>query len=113
MVIATKVRWAVKDFTNPDPKKPNNRGLSRKAILDAVEGSLQSLQTDYIDLYQVTNQVDGPISTSFRVLSYSAHRPRFNYTVTRHRKFRKFCPFRGDQTILSGFFDLLAKGKIY
>ena len=92
---------------------PFTSGASRRYIMSAVEDSLRRLGTDYIDLYQVTNQVDGPISTSFRILSYSAHRPRFNYTVTLHRKFRKFCPFRGDQTILSGFFDLLAKGKIY
>ena len=37
----------------PDPKKSNAHGLSRKHILDAVEGSLKRLQNDYIDLYQV------------------------------------------------------------
>src|SRR4051794_26846924 len=31
---------------------PNDRGLSRKHILEAVEGSLRRLGTDYIDLYQ-------------------------------------------------------------
>ena len=31
---------------------PNDRGLSRKHILDAVEASLRRLRTDYIDLYQ-------------------------------------------------------------
>ncbi len=31
----------------------NDRGLSRKHLIDAVEGSLQRLDTDYIDLYQV------------------------------------------------------------
>ncbi|AJY73926.1 aldo/keto reductase [Paenibacillus beijingensis] len=30
----------------------NDRGLSRKHIMDAVEGSLRRLKTDYIDLYQ-------------------------------------------------------------
>jgi aryl-alcohol dehydrogenase-like predicted oxidoreductase len=32
---------------------PNDEGLSRAHILDAVEASLRRLQTDYIDLYQV------------------------------------------------------------
>lgn len=31
---------------------PNNRGLSRKHIMEAVHGSLRRLKTDYIDLYQ-------------------------------------------------------------
>ena len=51
MVIATKVR-----FNQVNPQKPNNEGLSRKHILDAVEGSLKRLQTDYIDLYQVMDK---------------------------------------------------------
>ena len=29
-----------------------DRGLSRKHILDAIEGSLRRLRTDYVDLYQ-------------------------------------------------------------
>ncbi len=32
---------------------PNQRGASRQHILDAVDQSLQRLQTDYIDLYQL------------------------------------------------------------
>ena len=43
VVIATKVGWEV----NPDHK-----GLKKDYILRAVEGSLQRLGTDYIDLYQ-------------------------------------------------------------
>lgn len=44
LVIATKVRFG---------DGLNNRGLSRKHILDAIEGSLQRLNTDYVDIYQV------------------------------------------------------------
>jgi aryl-alcohol dehydrogenase-like predicted oxidoreductase len=40
-VIATKVRFG---------SGLNRRGLGRKHILDAVEGSLRRLKTDYIDL---------------------------------------------------------------
>ncbi|AEB44491.1 aldo/keto reductase [Micromonospora maris] len=32
---------------------PNQRGASRRWIMNAVEGSLRRLQTDYIDLYQI------------------------------------------------------------
>lgn len=45
IVLATKVRGAMGDG-------PNDQGLSRKHILDAVDASLRRLQTDYIDLYQ-------------------------------------------------------------
>ncbi|WP_347549131.1 aldo/keto reductase [Pseudalkalibacillus hwajinpoensis] len=46
LVLATKVRFAMGDG-------PNDSGLSRKHLLTAVKNSLQRLQTDYIDLYQV------------------------------------------------------------
>jgi aryl-alcohol dehydrogenase (NADP+) len=32
---------------------PNDRGLSRKHILDAIDKSLRRLGTDYVDLYQI------------------------------------------------------------
>jgi aryl-alcohol dehydrogenase-like predicted oxidoreductase len=34
------------------PKGPNDTGLSRKHIMESINGSLKRLQTDYIDLYQ-------------------------------------------------------------
>ncbi|HEU5033817.1 MAG TPA: aldo/keto reductase family protein [Mycobacteriales bacterium] len=43
--IFTKVYW-------PTGPGQNDRGLSRKHILRSIEGSLQRLQTDYVDLYQ-------------------------------------------------------------
>jgi len=46
IVLATKVRGKM-------GSGPNDEGLSRGHILNAVEDSLDRLQTDYIDLYQV------------------------------------------------------------
>ncbi|GAA1904910.1 aldo/keto reductase family protein [Lapillicoccus jejuensis] len=44
--IFTKVYWP----TGPQGK--NDTGLSRKHIMESINGSLQRLQTDYVDLYQ-------------------------------------------------------------
>lgn len=46
VIIATKVY-------NPMGDKPNQRGLSRKHILDGIDASLRRLGTDYVDLYQI------------------------------------------------------------
>jgi len=43
--IFTKVYW-------PTGPNPNNRGLSRKHVIESLEGSLQRLQTDHVDLLQ-------------------------------------------------------------
>jgi aryl-alcohol dehydrogenase-like predicted oxidoreductase len=43
--IFTKVFW-------PTGPGPNDKGLSRKHILESIDGSLRRLQTDYVDLYQ-------------------------------------------------------------
>jgi aryl-alcohol dehydrogenase-like predicted oxidoreductase len=46
--IFTKVFWPV----GPDPKHKNDCGLSRKHIMEGINGSLRRLQTDHVDLYQ-------------------------------------------------------------
>jgi aryl-alcohol dehydrogenase-like predicted oxidoreductase len=46
VVIATKVFNAMGD-------DPNQRGLSRKHIMHAIDDSLRRLRTDYVDLYQI------------------------------------------------------------
>jgi aryl-alcohol dehydrogenase-like predicted oxidoreductase len=43
--IFTKAFW-------PTGPGPNDRGLSRKHIMESIDGSLRRLQTDYVDLYQ-------------------------------------------------------------
>lgn len=46
LVIATKVY-------NPMGPGPNDRGLSRKHIMQSIDASLRRLGTDYVDLYQI------------------------------------------------------------
>ena len=46
VVLATKV-------FNPMGPGPNDKGLSRKHIMSAIDASLKRLGTDYVDLYQI------------------------------------------------------------
>ena len=46
IVLATKVY-------NPMGPKPNQRGLSRKHIMQGIDDSLRRLGTEYVDLYQI------------------------------------------------------------
>ncbi|MEW6241704.1 MAG: aldo/keto reductase [Chloroflexota bacterium] len=46
VVVATKVYQQMSD-------DPNDRGLSRKHIMDSIDRSLKRLQMDYVDLYQI------------------------------------------------------------
>ena len=46
------VEILTKVFGPIGPRGPNDLGLSRKHIMEAVNGSLTRLQTDYVDLYQ-------------------------------------------------------------
>src|SRR5215467_7722860 len=46
LVVATKVFFPLGD-------DPNQKGLSRKHILQAIDDSLRRLGTDYVDLYQI------------------------------------------------------------
>lgn len=61
-IVGTKCR-------NSMGRRPNDAGLSRKHILDAIEASLRRLQTDYVDLYQVhAPDPDTPIDETLRAL---------------------------------------------
>jgi 1-deoxyxylulose-5-phosphate synthase len=61
-VIATKCVGAMS-------ARPWDRGSSRKHILDAIEGSLRRLSTDYVDLYQLHHpDPETPIDETLRAL---------------------------------------------
>ena len=62
VVIATKCSGAMSG-------RPWDRGTSRKHILDAIEGSLRRLRTDYVDLYQLHHPDPAtPIDETLRAL---------------------------------------------
>jgi aryl-alcohol dehydrogenase (NADP+) len=62
LVIATKVFW-------PMGKDPNQKGLSRKHILHAIDESLRRLGTDYVDLYQIHRfDYETPVEETMRAL---------------------------------------------
>ncbi len=62
VVVATKV-------CNPMSERPNDRGLSRKHILDSIDASLRRLQMDHVDLYQIHRwDYDTPIEETMEAL---------------------------------------------
>jgi aryl-alcohol dehydrogenase-like predicted oxidoreductase len=62
--IFTKVYWP------PGPKGPNDCGLSRKHILEAIDGSLTRLQTDHVDLYQAHRyDVETPLEETMQAFA--------------------------------------------
>jgi aryl-alcohol dehydrogenase-like predicted oxidoreductase len=64
VLITTKVGSGISKDTNP-----NSQGLSRKAILKAVDQSLTSLQTDYLDIYMAhARDFRTPIDETLRAL---------------------------------------------
>ncbi|MCC2609476.1 aldo/keto reductase [Neorhizobium sp. Rsf11] len=63
LVIATKIY-------NPMSSDANDRGLSRKHVFEAVDGSLRRLGTDYIDLYQLHRfDYDTPLDETLDALN--------------------------------------------
>ena len=63
LVVATKVY-------NPMGKAPNDRGLSRKHIMEGIDGSLRRLGLDYVDLYQIHRfDYNTPLEETLEALS--------------------------------------------
>ena len=62
--IFTKVYWPT------GPKGKNDTGLSRKHILESIDGSLTRLQTDYVDLYQAHRfDVETPLEETMQAFA--------------------------------------------
>jgi aryl-alcohol dehydrogenase-like predicted oxidoreductase len=62
--IFTKVYWPT------GPAGPNDVGLSRKHILESINGSLRRLETDYVDLYQAHRyDVETPLEETMQAFA--------------------------------------------
>jgi aryl-alcohol dehydrogenase-like predicted oxidoreductase len=72
-IIATKVGFGKLDG-------PNQSGLSRKHILNQVERSLKSLQTDFIDIYYMHRfDPETPLEETLRTFDYLVRQGKVRY----------------------------------
>ncbi|WP_455382589.1 aldo/keto reductase [Salinispira pacifica] len=73
VVIATKVY-------HPMGEGPNDRGLSRKHIMDSIDASLRRLGTDYVDLYQIHRwDAETPIEETLEALDDAVRAGKVRY----------------------------------
>jgi aryl-alcohol dehydrogenase-like predicted oxidoreductase len=82
-VLATKV-------CNPMGSGPNERGLSRKWIMQAAEASLRRLGTDYIDIYYLHKEDHAtPLAESVRAMGDLVRQGKIRYFgVSNYRAWR-------------------------
>jgi aryl-alcohol dehydrogenase (NADP+) len=73
VIIGTKVYWQMSE-------RPNDKGLSRKHIMDAIDASLTRLGTDYVDLYQIHRwDYETPIEETMEALNDLVHSGKVRY----------------------------------
>jgi aryl-alcohol dehydrogenase-like predicted oxidoreductase len=71
--ILTKVFW-------PTGPGRNDRGLSRKHIMESINGSLRRLQTDYVDVYQAHRyDYATPLEETMEALADVVHSGKAHY----------------------------------
>jgi aryl-alcohol dehydrogenase-like predicted oxidoreductase len=71
--IFTKVFW-------PTGPGPNDRSLSRKHIMESINGSLRRLQVDYVDVYQAHRyDVSTPLEETMQAFADIVHSGRALY----------------------------------
>jgi voltage-dependent potassium channel beta subunit len=76
LVISSKLYW-------PMSENVNDRGLSRKHIMESVEGSLRRLNTDYLDLYFCHRyDEETPLEETVRAMDDLVHQGKILYWGT-------------------------------
>lgn len=72
-IVATK-------FFNPIGGGPNDSGMSRVHIMQAIEDSLRRLQMDYVDMYYIHHvDVETPLEEMLRALDDLVHQGKVRY----------------------------------
>jgi len=72
-IVATK-------FVNPMGSGPNDSGMSRVHIMDAIDDSLRRLQMDHIDIYYVHHvDIQTPLEEMLRALDDLVHQGKIRY----------------------------------
>ncbi len=82
-VLATKV-------ANPTGQGPNERGLSRRRIMESAEASLRCLGTEWIDIYYLHKEDHAtPLSETVRAMGDLVRQGKIRYFgVSNHRAWR-------------------------
>jgi voltage-dependent potassium channel beta subunit len=76
LVISSKLFW-------PMSENVNDRGLSRKHIMESVEGSLKRLSTDYLDIYFCHRfDPETPLEETVRAMDDLVHQGKILYWGT-------------------------------
>jgi aryl-alcohol dehydrogenase-like predicted oxidoreductase len=71
--LATKVYW-------PTGAGPNDRGLSRKHVMESCHASLRRLRTDHVDLYQAHRfDTETPLEETMTAFADLVHQGKVNY----------------------------------
>ncbi|MYG00610.1 aldo/keto reductase [Candidatus Poribacteria bacterium] len=74
-IVATK-------FFNPMGKGPNDSGMSRVHIMQAIDDSLKRLQMDYVDIYYIHHvDTQTPLEEMLRALDDLVHQGKVRYTA--------------------------------
>jgi len=90
-IASDRHRWVLATkLCNPMGEGPNERGLSRKWIIQAVDASLRRLQTDYIDIYYLHKEdLDTPLDETVRAIGDIVRQGKIRYFgVSNYRGWR-------------------------
>ena len=85
VVVATK-------FFNAMGSGPNDSGMSRVYIINAIEDSLRRLQTDWIDVYYIHHlDVETPLEEMLRALDDLVHQGKVRYIACSNYQAWRLC----------------------